>query len=386
MVQSLLTLRFANTAFEGAWNRNSIRSVKITFKETIGVQGRAGYFDKFGITRDVMQNHLLQVLALCSMEMPASGSADDIRDEKLNVLRSLYVWGHPKEEKPEDQPREINVTDQGKRLRSYDWIVRGQYEGYRDETDVPKDSQTETFSTAVFGINNERWKGVPFILKCAKGVESSRVEVRIQFRKPRNTLFPDADLPQNELVIRVQPDEAVYLKMITKKPGLQGSLLSMGLAQAELDFTLKERFKDETPESPHEYVRLQHIHPVPGSPRWHQQKELEKGRNAAQKPAEDKLDLPDAYEKLLWDVTRDDQSLFVRYDELEQAWIVFEPILKAFEDPKLPLYQYKFGTRGPEEADEIARKAGFVFNTTYHWSAKKEKQIPAPVALLKSNH
>jgi len=214
MVQNLMVLRFANSLFEPIWNRQYIKCVRIVFKEDFGTQGRGGYFDKFGIIRDVMQNHLMQILSLVAMEPPVSLGAEDVRDEKVKVLRSI----------PEIKPEHV-VTGQYVRDKA------GKNEGYKDDKTVPKNSVTPTFAQAILWINNYRWSGVPFILKTAKAVEERKAEIRIQFRRNPTALFPEAQ--PNELVIRIQPSEAIYIKTMNKTPGL-----SSHLAITDLDLTI----------------------------------------------------------------------------------------------------------------------------------------------------
>lgn len=193
--------------------------------------GRGGYFDHYGIIRDVMQNHLLQMLSLVGMEPPVTLSSEDVRDEKVKFLRAIP---------------ELTI----------DQLVFGQYQAdekgtepaYRDDPGVPKDSVTPTFATAVLYANNSRWHGVPFILKCGKALDERKAEIRIQFKQPPNSLF--TDISPNELVLRVQPDEAVYMKMTTKEPGLEG-----GLRHTELDLTYKNKFESAT-NLPDAYERL----------------------------------------------------------------------------------------------------------------------------------
>lgn len=302
MVQNLMVLRFANAAFEPLWNHHYVQSVIITFKEDIGTGGRGGYFDSFGIIRDILQNHLLQVFALVAMEAPVSLSAEDVRDEKVKVLRCC--------------PPIINEE-----------MVTGQYTagkgepGYLEDPTVPNDSVTPTYAACVIRVNNSRWKGVPFVLKAGKALNERKAEIRIQFKKNPAPLFPNA--PNNELVIRVQPNEAVYMKVNAKEPGLSSAVL-----QTELDLTYNKRFE---------------------------------GR------------VPDAYERLIWDATRGDHNLFVRTDELEAAWKIFTPVLHAIEGGKLPRpTSYEFGGRGPKEADELVEKMGFERNPTYKWEPKQK--------------
>ncbi|TNM87131.1 hypothetical protein fugu_007361 [Takifugu bimaculatus] len=205
MVQNLMVLRFGNRIFGPIWNRNNVACVVLTFKEPFGTQGRGGYFDNFGIIRDVMQNHLLQMLCLVAMEKPPTTSPDDVRDEKVKVLKRIAP---------------VAPTD----------VVLGQYVGdpegesharlgYQDDPSVPEGSCTPTFATAVLYIQSERWDGVPFILRCGKALNERKAEVRLQFSDVPGDIF-DENCQRNELVVRVQPDEAIYLKMMTKRPGI----------------------------------------------------------------------------------------------------------------------------------------------------------------------
>jgi len=302
MVQNLMTLRFANLVFEPIWNRNYISSIQISFKEDIGTEGRGGYFDEFGIIRDVMQNHLLQIMALVAMEGPVSLSAEDVRDEKVKVLRATQA---------------INIEDVV--IGQYGKDPEGKKPGYLDDPTVPKGSIVPTFAAAVLHINNGRWKGVPFILKCGKALNERKAEIRIQFNEHPQHLFPKA--ARNELVLRVQPNEAVYMKFNAKAPGM-----NEGTIETELDLTYNERFDAR---------------------------------------------LPDAYERLIYDVLRGDHNLFVRVDELEAAWKIFTPILHQIENEKIVAKIYPFGSRGPPEADDLASKYGFFRSKTYKWDPKK---------------
>ncbi|CAG8703681.1 11108_t:CDS:2, partial [Ambispora leptoticha] len=175
MVKNLLIIRFANVFFGSIWNRHSIANIQITFKETIGTEGRGGYFDEFGIIRDVMQNHLLQILSIVAMDTPVSLDAEDVRDEKVRVLRCI-------------QPVKSEDTILGQYVKSED----GSKPGYLDDETVPKDSNCPTFAAATLWINNERWEGVPFILKCGKALNEAKTEVRIQFRDVPGSIFKDA--------------------------------------------------------------------------------------------------------------------------------------------------------------------------------------------------
>jgi len=298
-----MVLRFVNLVFEPLWNNKYVSNVQITFKEDIGTDGRGGYFDEFGIIRDVMQNHLIQILALVAMEAPATLSAEDVRDEKVKLLRAVAP---------------ISMSD----------IVIGQYVadkdkkhlGYLDDTTVPKNSITPTFATAILNIKNSRWNGTPFILKCGKALNERKAEVRIQFKIPGNNLF---ESPQpNELVLRVQPNESIYLKLTSKKPGLKTDF-----EQVELDLSYKSRFNI--------------------------------------------TELPEAYERLILDVVRGDHNLFVRSDELQTAWDIFTPILHQLEADKRKPEIYEFGSRGPASSDELIKRAGYIRTEGYTWPGSK---------------
>ncbi|CAD5226688.1 unnamed protein product [Bursaphelenchus xylophilus] len=306
MVQNLVVLRLGNRFISPTWNRDHIACVMISFKEDFGTQGRGGYFDSSGIIRDVMQNHLMQILTLVAMEKPASLSADDIRNEKVKVLKCI---------------KELELKD----------LVLGQYvanpegtdddarTGYLEDPTVPNDSVTPTFATAVLRINNERWEGIPFILRCGKALNERKAEVRIQYKDVSGDIFKAGSLKRDELVIRVQPNEAVYLKLNTKKPGFD-----FEAEETELDLTLHSRYKD--------------------------------------------LRLPDAYERLFFDLMEGQQYNFVRSDELEHAWRIFTPVLKQIEKERKKPETYVYGSRGPKASDEIMRKNGFVFTGTYKWN------------------
>nr|XP_033776188.1 glucose-6-phosphate 1-dehydrogenase [Geotrypetes seraphini]XP_033776193.1 glucose-6-phosphate 1-dehydrogenase [Geotrypetes seraphini] len=303
MVQNLMVLRFGNRIFGPVWNRDNIGCVMLTFKEPFGTEGRGGYFDEFGIIRDVMQNHLLQILCLVAMEKPTSTNSDDVRDEKVKVLKSVS---------------EIQLND----------VVLGQYvgnptgqgeekKGYLDDATVPAGSLTATFAVVVLYIQNERWDGVPFILRCGKALNERKAEVRLQFRDVPGDIF-NQQCKRNELVIRVQPNEAVYTKLMTKKPGM-----FFNPEESELDLTYGNRYKD--------------------------------------------VKLPDAYERLILDVFCGSQMHFVRSDELREAWRIFTPLLHKIESDKIKPIPYVYGSRGPAEADELMKAVGFRYEGTYKW-------------------
>ncbi|KDQ21022.1 hypothetical protein BOTBODRAFT_27037 [Botryobasidium botryosum FD-172 SS1] len=303
MVKNILVLRFANMALSSSWDRNSISNVQITFKEPFGTEGRGGYFDEFGIIRDVLQNHLLQVLSILTMESPVSFSAEDIRDEKVKVLRAIA-------------PVERKDTLLGQ------YVAANGKPGYLDDDTVPKNSNCPTFAATTLWINNPRWEGVPFILKAGKALNEAKVEARIQFKDVTRGIFKD--IARNELVIRIQPSEAVYLKLNVKKPGF-----GMGAFASEMDLTYKRRFED--------------------------------------------MHIPEAYESLILDALKGDHSNFVRDDELDVAWKIFTPILHWIEGKgtgnDLPkIHRYPYGSRGPEKLDEFINGYGFKrINAGYVW-------------------
>ncbi|KAL8529415.1 hypothetical protein ACS0TY_006735 [Phlomoides rotata] len=188
LVQNLLVLRFANRLFLPLWNRDNIANVQIVFREDFGTEGRGGYFDQYGIIRDIIQNHLLQVLCLVAMEKPVSMKPEHIRDEKVKVLQSVDP-----------------IKDEE--------VVLGQYEGYKDDETVPSESNTPTFATMILRIHNERWEGVPFILKAGKALNSRKAEIRVQFKDVPGDIFKCQKQGRNEFVIRLQPSEAMYMKL-----------------------------------------------------------------------------------------------------------------------------------------------------------------------------
>jgi glucose-6-phosphate 1-dehydrogenase len=296
LVENLSVLRFSNLIFEPLWSRQYIRNVQLIFSEDFGTEGRGGYFDNYGIIRDIMQNHLLQILALFAMETPVSLDAEDIRNEKVKVLRSMRI---------------IQLND----------VVVGQYKShtkgginypsYTDDKTVPKDSLTPTFAAAALFIDNARWDGVPFLMKAGKALHSKSAEIRVQFRHVPGNLYKrnfgaDLDQATNELVIRVQPDEAIYLKINNKVPGL-----GMRLDRSNLNLHYAARYSKE---------------------------------------------IPDAYERLLLDAIEGERRLFIRSDELDAAWSIFTPALKELEEKKIIPEYYPYGSRGPVGAHYLAAR------------------------------
>eukprot|EP00262_Sarcandra_glabra_P012784 TRINITY_DN336_c0_g1_i3.p1 TRINITY_DN336_c0_g1~~TRINITY_DN336_c0_g1_i3.p1 ORF type:complete len:523 (+),score=97.95 TRINITY_DN336_c0_g1_i3:266-1834(+) len=293
LVQNLLVLRFANRFFLPLWNRDNIDNIQIVFREDFGTEGRGGYFDEYGIIRDIIQNHLLQVLCLVAMEKPVSLKPEHIRDEKVKVLQSVLP---------------IAVED----------VVLGQYEGYTEDPTVSDNSNTPTFATVILRIHNERWEGVPFILKAGKALNSRKAEIRVQFKDVPGDIFKCKKQGRNEFVIRLQPSEAMYMKLTVKQPGLE-----MLTIQSELDLSYRQRYQGIT--------------------------------------------IPEAYERLILDTIRGDQQHFVRRDELKAAWEIFTPLLHRIDEGEMKTLRYKMGSRGPVEADELLAKAGYVQTHGYIW-------------------
>ncbi|PIA51033.1 hypothetical protein AQUCO_01100093v1 [Aquilegia coerulea] len=296
LVENLSVLRFSNLIFEPLWSRQYIRNVQFIFSEDFGTEGRGGYFDNYGIIRDIMQNHLLQILALFAMETPVSLDAEDVRNEKVKVLRSM-------------KPLQLENVVVGQ----YKSHTKGgvTYPAYTDDKTVPKGSLTPTFAAAALFINNARWDGVPFLMKAGKALHSKIAEIRVQFRHVPGNLFnrsfgTDLDRATNELVIRVQPDEGIYLKINNKVPGL-----AMRLDRSNLNLHYAARYSKE---------------------------------------------IPDAYERLLLDAIEGERRLFIRSDELDAAWALFTPVLKELEEKKVMPEFYPYGSRGPVGAHYLAAR------------------------------
>eukprot|EP00466_Bigelowiella_natans_P015806 jgi/Bigna1/33972/e_gw1.4.20.1 len=285
MVQNMLVLRFGNVFFEPLWNNKYIDCVYISFKEPFGTEGRGGYFDSSGIIRDVMQNHLLQV----------PPRVDDDGKYTVKLLNSI-------------QPIKLQDVVVGQYVGSKD----GKKPGYKDdETLKNKDSITPTFCSMILRICNGRWDGVPFIMRAGKALNQRKAEIRVQFRKvPGATAMFNSYIPRNELVIRLQPNESVFMRTNVKAPGLMTHP-----TQNELDLTYKNRYGN--------------------------------------------VDNPGAYSRLLLEVMRGNQGPFVRKDELRRAWEIFTPLLKELEEKKVKPVPYEYGGRGPKEADQLAIKAGY---------------------------
>ncbi len=292
-VLNLIALRFANSIFATNWDHNCIDHVQISVAESVGIEGRWGYFDEAGQMRDMVQNHLLQILTLIAMEPPANLDADSIRDEKLKVLKALRPINS------------TNVREKTVRGQYVSGFVKGQeVPGYLEEPDANQNSETETFIALKVELDNWRWAGVPFYLRTGKRLPSKTSEVVIFFKRQPHNLFKDSftKLPANKLLIRLQPDEGVEVTVMNKVPGLTGTG-SMDLQKSRLNLSFSDTFKDER--------------------------------------------IADAYEKLLLEVMLGNQALFVRRDEVEAAWKWVDGILAAWKGSNEPPEPYQAGTWGP---------------------------------------
>lgn len=307
-VQNILLFRFGNSIFESVFNRFHVDHVQITVAESQGMEGgRGGYYDEAGALRDVLQNHVLQLLCLTAMEPPALFLAENLRDEKLKVLQTL-------------RPGNAGDIDQ--------WAIAGQYSpgkvqgdpviGYRDEERIAPDSQRETFVAMKVMIDNWRWAGVPFYLRTGKRMPTRVTEIAIQFKLPPLNLFTTVECEgdvcdlvtarPNTLIFRIQPKEAIRLTFSTKRPGM-----NYQIHPVNMDFDYQDAFHSS---------------------------------------------LPEAYERLLLDVIRGDGTLFTRNDELEAAWQFVDPVLDYWENEKRQPHDYAAGTWGPQAAEELLTRDG----------------------------
>ncbi|GAA1160870.1 glucose-6-phosphate dehydrogenase [Nocardioides aquiterrae] len=304
-VQNILAVRFANEMFEPVWNSNYVDHVQITMAEDIGIGGRAGYYDGIGAARDVIQNHLLQLLSLVAMEEPTSFEADSLRIEKQKVLSSVTL------------PRRLDLTT-ARGQYAAGWAGGEKVIGFLEEEGIKRTSTTETFAAVKLNIENRRWAGVPFYLRTGKRLGRRVTEVAIVFKRAPHLPFSDSateELTQNALVIRIQPDEGMTLRFGSKVPGT-----AMEIRDVNMDFVYGGAFTESSPE---------------------------------------------AYERLILDVLLGDPPLFPRHEEVELSWMILDPVLDHWarddEKGKSKPEQYEAGTWGPASADEMLARDGRVW-------------------------
>src|SRR3954454_19047169 len=299
-VRNLLVFRFGNGIFEPIWNRRHVDHIQITVAESIGVENRGSFYEETGASRDVLQNHLLQLMSLVAMEPPATFEADPLRDEKVKVLRAIA----------EKSRREID-RDVVRGQYGSGWAAAKQVPGYRQEPEVDSQSETETYIAARLTIDDWRWSGIPFYLRMGKRLPKRATEIAIHFKEVPHRLFRDSatDPEPNLLAMRIQPDEGIMLRFGAKVPGL-----GVDIRNVTMDFTYGSAFQ---------------------------------------------VDSPDAYETLILDALLGDASLFTRADEVEEAWSIVDPIIHAWAEEEAPGFpNYEAGTWGPEAADDLLAREG----------------------------
>ncbi len=288
-IQNMLAFRFANSIFEPLWNSEYIDHIQITFAEKEGIKTRGKFFEGTGIMRDVAQNHILQMLAAVAMEQPRSFTKEEVRDARANAIKSIRCI----------EPSDVKKS-----------VIRGQYKTYLSEQDVAADSMTETFVAMKLMLENERFANVPFYIRAGKKMPQEMMEISVVFKQTCHILFKEYGCPEigNVLTFRIQPDEGIKMRVITKKPGMK-----LALETVDMKFNYIDHVE-------HRIV--------------------------------------DAYEKVLLDILSGDQMLFNRSDELESSWQLITNILKGWEDESVPLYVYDDSTWGPMEANELIEKDG----------------------------
>jgi glucose-6-phosphate 1-dehydrogenase len=285
MIQNIHMIRLSNQIFKGVWNKHSIDNVQITVKEDMGVGDRGGYYDQSGALRDMIQNHLIQILALVAMEPPADLDTESIRQEKVKVLKHIAI---NKEE-----------------------VIFGQYRGYTEEEKVPSDSLTETFVGLKAHVNTERFQGVPFYLRTGKYLDTREAEVIVEFKNDSVYKNLEASMESNLLVIKIQPEEGIYFRINTKQPRSENRLMPVSMDYCQ-------------------------------------------SCNIVYKS-------PEAYERLLLDITLGDRTLFTSWEEIEHAWRIVDKLMAGIENKRDYIFTYEPKTDGPSEVHELLEKEGRVW-------------------------
>jgi glucose-6-phosphate 1-dehydrogenase len=300
-VQNIMLMRFANGIFEPLWNRDHIDHVQITVAETVGVESRAAFYETTGALRDMVPNHVFQILALTAMESPASFDADSVRNEKTKVLHSVHAVDP--------------LTDSVRAQYSPGALDGKKHAGYLQENGVDAKSQTETYVALKLGVDNWRWAGVPFYLRTGKAMAQRKSEIVIQFKRPPLSLFKNTatdSLKPNTLILKLQPDEGATLSFGAKIPGPK-----IDIGQVKMDFHYKDYFQNA---------------PSTG------------------------------YETLIYDCMIGDATLFQRSDSVMAGWKIVEPLQKAWSQGDAPLAFYEVGSQGPNAADQLLHASGRSWN------------------------
>lgn len=305
-VQNLIALRFSNAIFEPIWNRNFVNNVQITVAEQIGVGHRGNFYEQAGALKDIIQNHMLQVLSLVLMEAPATMTADSIQNEKVKVLSSVEI------------PSVQDVAARAVRGQYVDGVINSEeVKGYREERDISSISKTETFVAMRLMVDNWRWAGVPIFIRTGKRMPRRETHVVMEFNRAPHLPFTGNSAKQlgpNRLILRIQPEEEIKLVFGAKVPGQDYNIRSVAM-----DFSYASTFKEVS---------------------W------------------------DAYERLILDALLGDRTLFLRSDEVIKAWQIVEPVQKAFSDPEFPLYPYAAGTYGPKESSKLLQSTGHYWHNS----------------------